>query len=78
MEGESSLAASGVMKGLGDANYLGTFPILNKTNYQLWAMRMQLHLEAHSMWDTVESDTVSKKKDCQVLSIMLGAVCEKF
>ncbi|CAA6659238.1 unnamed protein product [Spirodela intermedia] len=69
-ESESSLAASGAAKGPGDTNYPGTFPVLNKTNYPLWAMRMQLHLEAHSLWDAIESDSVARKKDQQALSKM--------
>ncbi|CAA6664886.1 unnamed protein product [Spirodela intermedia] len=66
-EGESSLAASGVVKGPGDARYLGTFSVLNKTNYPVWAMRMQLHLEAHSLWDAIELKTIARKKDRQAL-----------
>ncbi|CAA6669422.1 unnamed protein product [Spirodela intermedia] len=66
-EGESSLAASGAgMKGLGDAGYPGMFP----------AMRMQLHLEDHSLCDAIESETIARKKDWQALSVMLGAMSE--
>ncbi|CAA7391495.1 unnamed protein product [Spirodela intermedia] len=75
-EGESSLAASGAVKGPGDAGYPGTFPVLNKTNYPVWAMHMELHLEAHSLWDAIESKTIARKKDRQALSVMLGAVSE--
>ncbi|CAA6656058.1 unnamed protein product [Spirodela intermedia] len=67
-EGESSLAASGAVKGPGDAGYPGTFPVLNKTNYPVWAMHMELHLEAHSLWDAIESKTIARKKDRQALS----------
>lgn len=75
MERESSLVVSGVMKGPRDAGYPSTFSVLNKTNYQLWAMQMQLHLEALSLWDAIESDMVSRK-DRQTLSVMLRAMCE--
>ncbi|CAA7405723.1 unnamed protein product [Spirodela intermedia] len=76
MEGESSLAASGAVKVPGDAGYLGTFPVFNKTNYPVWVMHMQLHLEAHSLWDAIESETIARKKDRQALSVMLEAVSE--
>ncbi|CAA6658114.1 unnamed protein product [Spirodela intermedia] len=62
-ESESLLATSRATKGPGDAGYPGTFPIFNKTNYPLWAMRMQLCLEAHSLWDAIESNLVARKKD---------------
>ncbi|CAA7393032.1 unnamed protein product [Spirodela intermedia] len=52
-ESESSLATSGPTKGPGDADYPGTFPVLNKTNYPLW--------------DAIESDSVARK-DRQALS----------
>ncbi|CAA7406377.1 unnamed protein product [Spirodela intermedia] len=39
-------------------------------------MRMQLHLEDHSLCDAIESETIARKKDWQALSVMLGAMSE--
>lgn len=74
MDGNGSLTASGATKGPRDTGYPGIFSVLNWTNYPLWAMRMQLHLEAHSLWDAIESDSMPRKKDRQALSVILGAV----
>ncbi|CAA6675884.1 unnamed protein product [Spirodela intermedia] len=67
-EGESSLAASGAVKGPGDAGYPGTFPVLNKTNYSSVGDAYGTALEAHSLWDAIESKTIARKKDRQALS----------
>ncbi|CAA6665239.1 unnamed protein product [Spirodela intermedia] len=50
------------MEGPGDAGYLDTFPVLSKANYPLWAMQMQLHLEADSLSEAIESETVRSSR----------------
>ncbi|CAA6656252.1 unnamed protein product [Spirodela intermedia] len=67
-EAKRDLTASRATKGPRDARYLGTFPVLSKANYPLWAMRMQLHFEAHSLWEAIELEIVVRKKDRQALS----------
>ncbi|XP_078433682.1 uncharacterized protein LOC144704977 [Wolffia australiana] len=52
------------------------FPVLSKTNYSLWAVRMEVLLEAHGLWEAIEEETVPRKKDRQALSI-LGAIPEE-
>ena len=54
-----------------------TFPILNKSNYQVWAMQMRLHLEGLEMWDVIESETAPRKKDRQAMSIMFSTISEE-
>ncbi|CAA7403203.1 unnamed protein product [Spirodela intermedia] len=69
IEGESSLATSGAVKGPRDVGYPSMFPVLNKTNYPLWAMRMQLHLEAHSLWDAI--DNLATSTPCHLKELHL-------
>ncbi|CAA6656429.1 unnamed protein product [Spirodela intermedia] len=73
-KGERDLATSGATKGLGDARYPSAFSMLSKANYPLWAIQMQLHLEAHSPREAIESETIARKKDRQALSMMLRVV----
>ncbi|CAA7409066.1 unnamed protein product [Spirodela intermedia] len=55
-EGKRSFVASGAVKGPGDVGY------------PMWAMCMQLHLEAHNLGDAIEPETIARKKDRQALS----------
>ena len=64
-------------KGLHEPTQIGMFPILNKSNYQVWAMRMRLHLEGLELWDVIESETAPRKKDRQAMSIMFSTISEE-
>lgn len=55
---------------------IGMFPILNKTNYQVWAIRMHLYLEGLELWDVIESENVPRK-DWQEMSIMFNTIIEE-
>lgn len=33
-----------------------TPPVINGENYQAWAIRMAVHLEAVDLWETVQED----------------------
>ena len=65
-------------KGLHEPTQIGTFPILKKSNYQVWAMRMRLHLEGLELWDVIKSETAPRKKDRQAMAIMLRIISEEF
>ena len=39
-------------------------------------MQMQVHLEAYGLWEAIEFDAVTRKKDCQALSVIFGALSE--
>ena len=64
-------------KGLHEPTQIGMFPILNKTNYQVWAIRMRVHLEGLELWDVIESNNVPRKKDHQAMSIMFSIILTK-
>ena len=45
-------------------------------NYRLWAMRMEVYLEAHGLWEIITKTETNKKKDRQTLSAILNSVLE--
>ena len=63
-------------RGLGDLIFPSPLQVLQKTNYPVWAMQMQVHLEAYGLWDTIEFDAVLRKKDRQALLVIFGALSE--
>ena len=36
---------------------------LTSTNYRLWAMRMEVYLEAHGLWEVITGTKTNRKKD---------------
>ena len=78
--GDSSsqeLVVTGGLKGADQPTQIGTFPILTKLNYQVWASRMRLHLEGLKLWDAIESENVVRKKDRQVMSILFSTISDE-
>ncbi|CAA6669257.1 unnamed protein product [Spirodela intermedia] len=57
--------------------HIGTFLILTRSNYQVWATRMRLHLEGLELWDVVEIENAPRKKDRQVMSIIFSTISDK-
>ena len=49
---------------------------LTSTNYRLWAMRMEVYLEAHGLWESITGTETNRKKDRQALSAILNSVSE--
>ena len=49
---------------------------LTSTNYRLWAMRMEVYLEAHGLWEAITGTETNRKKDRQALSAILNSVSE--
>ena len=43
--------------------------LLTSTKYRLWAMRMEVYLEAHELWEVVTGTETNRKKDWQALRI---------
>ena len=64
-------------KGLHQPTQIGMFPILNKTNYQVWAMRMHLHIEGLELWNFIELKNAPRKKDRQAMSIMFSTISKE-
>ncbi|CAA7406206.1 unnamed protein product [Spirodela intermedia] len=57
--------------------HIGTFLILTRSNYQVWATRMRLHLEGLELWDVAEIENAPRKKDRQVMSIIFSTISDK-
>ena len=49
---------------------------LTSTNYRLWAMRMEVYLEAYGLWESITGTETNRKKDWQALSAILNSVSE--
>ena len=49
---------------------------LTSTNYCLWAMRMEVYLEAHTLWESITGTEINRRKDRQALSTILNSVLE--
>ncbi|XP_078437030.1 uncharacterized protein LOC144707688 [Wolffia australiana] len=50
--------------------------MLSKTNYRVWAMRMEVLLESHDLWSVMVDNDVPKKKERMTLSVILSVVPE--
>ena len=56
---------------------MSTFVLmLTNTNYCLWAMRMDVSLEAHDLWGVIDGSEVNRKKDHFALSMILNSIFE--
>ena len=47
---------------------------ISVTNYQHWAMRMEVHLDAQGLQETVAGTETNRQKDRLALSAMLVAI----
>ena len=50
--------------------------MLTSTNYPLWAMRMEVSLEAHDLWGVIDGSEVNRKKDRLALLMILNSISE--
>ena len=49
---------------------------LSATNHRHWVMRMEVHLDAQGLWETVAETKKNRQKDRLALSTMLAAILE--
>ena len=75
-EKEFGATNAGFSRGMGDPISPSPLQVLSKTNYPVWAIRMQVHLEAYGLWEAIESDAVPRKKDREALLVIFGALSE--
>ena len=50
--------------------------MLTSTHYLLWAMKMEVYLEAHDLWGVIDGSEVNRKKDRLVLLMILNSILE--
>ena len=60
----------------GGAAISASVPMLSKLNYPLWAMRMEVILEAYSLLGVIEDENVSRKLDRRAMVVIYSAVPE--
>lgn len=53
-------------------------PMLNSTNYTVWAMRMKVALKVHKVWEAIESttDAVDGDKDNMAMALLFQSIPE--
>ena len=39
-----------------ESNFFSTPPVFDGENYQVWAVKMTVHLEALDLWEAIEED----------------------
>ena len=59
---EASSSSTGVLQKLENQVTNSNF-ILSDMNYHLWAMRMEVYLEAHGLWEVIGGEEENRKKD---------------
>ena len=47
---------------------------ITSTNYPLWAMRIEVSLEAYDLWGVIDGSEVNRKKDRFALSMILDSI----
>ncbi|XP_013654635.1 uncharacterized protein LOC106359493 [Brassica napus] len=45
-------------------------PMLNQTNYTVWVKRMRITLKVHEVWEAIETETASAKKNDLALALL--------
>ena len=57
-----------------------SYPMLTKTNYTAWAMKMRVFMQAHGVWEAVEpkdpKDNVEDKMDKRALAMIYQGISE--
>ena len=50
--------------------------MLTSTHYLLWAMKMEVYVEAHDLWRLIDGSEVNRKKDRLALLMILNSISE--
>ncbi|XP_074322771.1 uncharacterized protein LOC141659741 [Apium graveolens] len=63
-----------------ESSFSLSYPILTKTNYTAWAMKMRLFMQAHGVWDAVKPKDVNAaiddKMDKRAVAIIYQGIGE--
>lgn len=69
-----------VGKGKESSSFGLSYPMLTKTNYTTWSIRMKVFMQAHGMWDAVEPKdpkaVVEEKMDKRAMAIIYQGIGE--
>ena len=54
------------------------YPLLTKSNYLAWAMKMQVYMEAQGVWEAIETrDDVETRKDKMAMAAIFQGITEE-
>ena len=67
---------AGTPRVTGEAAISASVPMLSKLNYPLWAMRMEVILEAYGLLGAIEDENVSRKLDRRAMVVIYSSVPE--
>ena len=70
------MAYAGKPRVTGEATISASIPMMSKLNYPLWAMRMEVILEAYGFLGAIEDESVSRKLDRRASAMIYSAVPE--
>ncbi|XP_020585663.1 uncharacterized protein LOC110028241 [Phalaenopsis equestris] len=59
-----------------EGNVTLSYPLLTKSNYSVWALKMRVNLQAQGVWEVVEQDEVEERKDRMALVAIYQALPE--
>ena len=51
-------------------------PILNATNYTVWAIKMKILMKVHKVWDTVEAEGGDDEKNNMAMALLVQSIPE--
>ena len=52
------------------------YPMLTKTNYSVWSLKMRVNLQAQGVWDATQKADVEERQDRMTLAAIYQAVPE--
>ncbi|KAI0515513.1 hypothetical protein KFK09_008178 [Dendrobium nobile] len=52
-------------------------PLLTKMNYAVWAMKMEILMEAQGLWEVVEEGTEDRRKDKSAFAMICQAISDE-
>ena len=56
-----------------EGNVTLSYPLLTKSNYSVWALKMRVNLQAQGVWEAVILDEVDERKDRMALAAIYQA-----
>ena len=70
------IAYAGTSRVIDEAAISASIPMLFKLNYPLWAVRIEVILEAYGLLGAIEDENVSRKLDHRTMAVIYSVVLE--
>ena len=51
-------------------------PMLNSTNYTVWAIRMEIALKVHKIWEAIKDEATEGEKNNMEMALLLQSIPE--